>query len=1052
MWRNSVVIASLPFALMACQTNETLSVKDALKLTAEVQKQEFTPPPRSIIDITKIFDESAGVDLTSIERLRGRADAQVPGGGTAADLAEFYHNRSNAAFALGRHVQALEDSRKAASFVPAIRKSGARQLSDGRRARIAGYLSRRSRMESIFGNYRQATELIESGLEEALRVRKGRAGQILKFTQDAIRIYSRTGDIKAVETAVEGAQGALNRFSRGRRGAAQRALQAQIYRANWQAQILQQKGQWRDAEPLLRKEVALRQELVDIGVRRGLDFTLSVRGRLTKNLMAQGRLLEAEAEARSSLRMVLAKLGKYSFGTVKYTNILSNVLAGQGRYAEAQKLIQVVFEILSQLRTPEDSSILARARVLSGVLYAAVDDWSSAMRAFDIAKQKLASNRAVYDELVATRTAYHVALIRSGRSIEAIGLIEPLLKKQSARGEKDPRSARRFGALAMAYVETGQQRKALDAFARAVPVLAAESAKQVSGSTLQGKWRLIVLDAYLDFLAGVRETELEASLGKPATSEMFRVAEIVRGGSVQTALSGSAARSAAGNVRLADIVRREQDIGIRLDTLLETVNRLLSAPRAEQNTRVIERYHEEIDKLRSAQATLRAELADKFPEYANLVRPAALVPAEAAKWLRADEALVAFYVGQKQSFVWAVDAKGETSFARVGIGEVDLGDSVARLRNALDPGAIRYLRDIPRFDLDSAYQLYGKLLEPVEDRWMPAKHLYVVTDGALGQLPISLLPTTPTMERFDEGLLFRHYRSVKWLARTHSVTTLPSVASLQALRATTVTPAGRRPFVGFGDPYFNNQQARQAELATAKMMPTTRGIMVRSAPATRDAGSATLKDLPRLPDTRTELISVAKALKADVGQDVFFGASADEVRVRTMDLSNYAVISFATHGLVPGDLDGLEQPALALSAPEVTGQGGDGLLAMDEVLALELNADWAVLSACNTAAADGQAAEAVSGLGRAFFYAGARSLLVSNWPVLSEATTQLMVRLFERTATLPRAEALRQARVQMIDELVARDGKGRVAYAYSHPIFWAPFVIVGDNGNGKPGA
>ena len=162
------------------------------------------------------------------------------------------------------------------------------------------------------------------------------------------------------------------------------------------------------------------------------------------------------------------------------------------------------------------------------------------------------------------------------------------------------------------------------------------------------------------------------------------------------------------------------------------------------------------------------------------------------------------------------------------------------------------------------------------------------------------------------------------------------------------------------------------------------------------------------------------------------------------------MIAFATHGLVPGDLNGLTQPAVALSAPQVSGEEGqDGLLTMGEILGLKLNADWAVLSACNTAAAEGKGAEAVSGLGRAFFYAGARALLVSNWPVFSAATTELTTDLFRRLAAnknLSKAEALRQTRGHLIDEAGFKDQNGRMVFSYAHPIFWAPFSIVGDGG------
>jgi len=159
-------------------------------------------------------------------------------------------------------------------------------------------------------------------------------------------------------------------------------------------------------------------------------------------------------------------------------------------------------------------------------------------------------------------------------------------------------------------------------------------------------------------------------------------------------------------------------------------------------------------------------------------------------------------------------------------------------------------------------------------------------------------------------------------------------------------------------------------------------------------------------------------------------------------------VMFATHGLVPGDLNGLTQPALALSAPTSADSDGDGLLTMEEILGLRLNADWVVLSACNTASSDGAAEEAVSGLGRAFFYAGTRALLVSNWPVETVSARLLTTDLFRRQAENPalgRAEAVRQAMLALIDG-PGHVEDGKTAYSYAHPIFWAPFSVVGDGG------
>ena len=169
---------------------------------------------------------------------------------------------------------------------------------------------------------------------------------------------------------------------------------------------------------------------------------------------------------------------------------------------------------------------------------------------------------------------------------------------------------------------------------------------------------------------------------------------------------------------------------------------------------------------------------------------------------------------------------------------------------------------------------------------------------------------------------------------------------------------------------------------------------------------------------REEVREVALALHADPTKDVFLGVAANERQVRTMKLDDRRVIMFATHGLVPGDLDGLAQPALALSAPSVADVDGDGLLTMDKILGLKLDADWVVLSACNTAAGDGAGAEAVSGLGRAFFYAGARALLVMNWPVETTSARVLTTTVFQRQSadtSLSRAEALRASMLTLLD-------------------------------------
>jgi CHAT domain-containing protein len=130
---------------------------------------------------------------------------------------------------------------------------------------------------------------------------------------------------------------------------------------------------------------------------------------------------------------------------------------------------------------------------------------------------------------------------------------------------------------------------------------------------------------------------------------------------------------------------------------------------------------------------------------------------------------------------------------------------------------------------------------------------------------------------------------------------------------------------------------------------------------------------------------------------------------------------------------------LVLTIPEKPTDFDDGLLQASEIAQLKLNADWVVLSACNTAAEEKPGAEALSGLARAFFYAGARSLIVSNWQVDDDSTARLMLSTFQASAHdahLSHAEALRQAMLAMIDDAKTDD--------QADPRLWAPFVVVGE--------
>ena len=260
-----------------------------------------------------------------------------------------------------------------------------------------------------------------------------------------------------------------------------------------------------------------------------------------------------------------------------------------------------------------------------------------------------------------------------------------------------------------------------------------------------------------------------------------------------------------------------------------------------------------------------------------------------------------------------------------------------------------------------------------------------------------------------------------------TATVLPSESSLRALRRLAKGTTGNQPFSGFGDPVLEGGSQSRGVNVSALF---SRGAV---------ADVRAVKQLQRLPETADELYAMAKSLGADK-QTVHPQLAATETNVKRADLTRTRVLAFATHGLMAGDCKGLAEPALVLSPPEIGTDLDDGLLTASEVAQLKLNADWVILSACNTAAADGTpGAEGLSGLAKAFFYAGSRALLVSHWPVASAATVKLTTRIFKEGADNPgigKAEALRRSRLA----LMADENSPQ----FAHPAFWAPFVVVGE--------
>ncbi len=504
-------------------------------------------------------------------------------------------------------------------------------------------------------------------------------------------------------------------------------------------------------------------------------------------------------------------------------------------------------------------------------------------------------------------------------------------------------------------------------------------------------------------------------------AEMFATAQLAQGGVTRRQIAEAAARLAenAKDSRVGAAIRRRQDAGQRLSELLADRDTLAARERGELSG--------DVTPLPSAAdldkqiGDARAELADAdtalqaaAPNYGQLVQQ--VVPAAAVlNALGPREAFLGITLTGDTSWSFLL-RNGEIRIARssAGLGEMDA--LVGRLRAGIEPGE----HGLPRFDVDAARQLYADTLGTLDAELGDISALAVAPTGPLLAIPFAVLLTGPA----DAGNL----AAAPWLVRRVAITHVPSAANFVALRAVAGGSRATRPWFGFGD-------FRPVSLAQA----------AATFPGGACADSARLfAGLPPLPFAARELTLARGTLGGSPG-DELVGAAFTVPAVQAADLSRYRVLHFAAHALLPTDLKCETEPALVTSAPPGAKDTAGALLTASKVSALKLDADAVILSACNSAGPGGAAGESLSGLARAFFYAGARTLLVTHWAISDQAAAFLVVQTLEGyRAGKPIAEALRGAELAMID----RAGKNGLPAELAHPFLWAPFAAVGE-GTGR---
>ena len=669
---------------------------------APAPAQEPAPPPRTVTDVLAGLDTAATRNLEELATLTARADAAPPATEEAGVLLRFHLDRARAAGALGSG-QELADLRLAAEYArDSALVSRTRLLLDLGWAELRG------------GRFTRGLALVRDGIRDTRRLAR-KAAQLAHLGG----VLARSGDLAAAEQALDDAAGYYHGARRklGEMGRAEIGAHIDAGRAR----VLDAAGRFREAETYHRRAVAALDAIAEVPVtgqrdpraRRRLQNVLTAR--LSSNLRRQGRLVEAELEARRALRRALALDGRHGSRAALMLGQLTRVVFAQGRYAEAEMLARTGVEILEQGGAASESLSLGAARRRVADALVAQGRWEDGIAVYERMRAEMAGDADAYRQFLDGNVDWALALIRTGRPGLAIPLLSPAVQRLSATlGDKHAKTALRRGFLAMALAATGAREAALAAFVQAVPVLMSRSrrAEGEGGASPARDQRLQqILGAYVGLLFDIRGTPLEDEAGIDAVAVAFRVAGAARGRTVQAALAAASARAAARDPALAALSRREQDALHQIAALYDRLAEHVGLPADAQDEAVANALRTGIDGLRDNRARLAEEIEARFPEYADLVNPKPATIAEARATLGAREALVATFVTDDHVYVWAVPKVGPVAVTRAPFGADQLAFHVAILRSALDSGA-RTVAQVPAFDLGLAHELYAALLAP----------------------------------------------------------------------------------------------------------------------------------------------------------------------------------------------------------------------------------------------------------------------------------------------------------------------------------------------------
>lgn len=913
------------------------------------------------------------------------------------------------------------------------------QLDGSTHASVAESLTNLARVLTSSGDFSAARRL----LERALQIREARLGQnhpdvavtlmylamvrglqmnledALRHQARAVQIFDqatgvRTSDHATALTSFGTILGRTGDFARAR-PLIERALHMQeqalgpahpdVGRTlDSLADLVAKMGDWQEALPLAERALRIREESYGhnhVEVAASLNSVGRLRWR-------SGDLPGSAELFQEALNIIEQSVGPAHPVVAANLLDLGEVRRQMGNLAAARNMFERAMQIQEQALGSSHPALATSLTRLGG-LYAQINDLPHATALFSRA------------------TSIREQVLGPAHPDLALSLND-LARLHHMRGEV-AKARPLYERARKIYLTMGQLNEALDD-----ATLAKVAQRGISG-----------LRDYLGLLATIASNYRDRDQ-RSAVDDGFLVAEQARGWIVQAAVAKAMARRQAGTSDEIRLASKVEELRQHRQALWISLNQVYSQPLGKQKTDERTTLQGQLQQVQRELDVQVKQLESAFPRYAALALPKPADVTTVRQLLRQGEALISFYVLDNRLQIWMVQRDQETQYRDVVTSRTKVIALIEQLRKSLTPsGSVGVL---PPVDVESAFELYHLLLEPVRPHLAGVKDLILVPDEVLLTLPFGVLLSerkgdayerSAELHRKGRGISLEEitsypYASLPWLVNSYTLTVLPSASVLKLLRETPRAQDGIvEPFIGFGDPVLRGSGRERG------------GVMVASRGTKVDLDK--LRTLNSLPGTREELLAIARVLGVAPDRHLYLDQQATEAEVKRLNnsgrLGQAKVLAFSTHGLLAGELRGLTQPALVLTVPEVSSEEDDGLLTLEEVLQLKLpNTDWVVLSACNTAGGDGSG-EGLSGLARAFFFAGARALLVSYWSVDDRATQTLMAEVFRRygqKGQVPPAEALRQGMLAML----AQAEKDRERAYFAHPFAWASFLLVGE--------